>query len=47
MNNVKILSSFNNEVLAEFYLNPEGKDNKQLREELKKGYKFNKHPSMP
>lgn len=47
MNNVKIFSSFNNEVLAEFYLNPEGKDNKLLREEIKKGYKFNKHPSIP
>lgn len=55
MNKTKIYSSFNNEVLAEFYINPEEyskqlKQVKTLKEILAindKGYKINIHPTLP
>ncbi len=53
MNNVKICSSFNNEVLAEFYINPEDakdlskKTSVEIKQLIEKGYKFNNHPSLP
>ena len=59
LNNVKIYSTFNNEVLAQYYMNPkEAKDLRklysdkkisldELRVKLQSGYKFNIRPSIP
>lgn len=56
-NKTKILSTFNNEVLAEYYLDPQAytdfvKDKKNvdlkgLYKLIDSGYKFNEHPSIP
>lgn len=55
MNKTKIYSSFNNEILAEYYINPDEYSKglekaKSLSEILtltNSGYKINSHPSMP
>lgn len=59
INNVKIYSTFNNEVLAQYYMNPdEAKELRklylekkitgdELRAKFKEGYKFNTQPSLP
>jgi hypothetical protein len=54
VNNVKILSSFNNEPLAQFYLDSKTIEQKTQGLELKEvqkfwnsGYKFNNSPTLP
>ena len=59
MNMIKIYSSYNDELLGEFYLNTEdmeklmrdAKNNPEiqakLNEKKKKGYRFNSHPTLP
>jgi len=59
MNRIKIYSSYNDELLGEFYLKIEdmeklmqdAKNNPEIQaklgEEIKKGYRFNSHPTLP
>ena len=57
VNNVKIYSMFNNELLGEFHLSPEivkemkekikNKDLKSVKELWDSGYKLNNHPTLP
>jgi hypothetical protein len=54
VNNVKIISSFNNEPLAQFYIEPttlkqktQGLDLNEIQEFWNSGYKFNNSPSLP
>jgi hypothetical protein len=54
VNNVKILSSFNNEPLAQFYIDPKTLEQKtkeldlnEVQEFWNTGYKFNNSPSLP
>lgn len=57
VNEVKIYSMFNNEILGEFYLAPEtvkdlkdkikNKDLKSVKEVWDSGYKLNSHPALP
>ena len=59
MNRIKIYSSYNDELLGEFYLKIEdmeklmqdAKNNPEIQaklgEEIKKGYRFNLHPTLP
>ena len=58
MNKIKIYSTYNDELLGEYYLAPESiknlredQNNPQTRrkilEELKNGYRFNTHPTLP
>ena len=57
VNNVKIYSMFNNELLGEFHLLPEtvkemkekikNKDLKSVKELWDSGYKLNNHPTLP
>lgn len=59
MNKIKIYSSYNDELLGEYYLDPEFmekfmqevKNDPQLQvkiaDEIRKGYRFNSHPTLP
>lgn len=59
MNKIKIYSSYNDELLGEYYLDPEVmqkfmqdvKNNPELQskigDEIRKGYRFNSHPTLP
>jgi len=59
MNKIKIYSSYNDELLGEYHLDPEVmekfiqdvKNNPQLQskigDEIRKGYRFNSHPALP
>lgn len=59
MNRIKIYSSYNDELLGEYYLDPEvmgkfiqeAKNDPQLQvkiaDEIRKGYRFNSHPTLP
>lgn len=59
MNKIKIYSTFNNELLGEYYISPEifsgyiqdiksgNRSYREVLKEIKKGYRFNSHPSLP
>lgn len=59
MNKIKIYSTFNNELLGEYYMDPQAfselmhsvksgqRNHKEVLKEIRKGYRFNSHPSLP